>query len=124
MAKRVLVVDDDRDMCAMLRMILAQEDCTVVGEAYDGTSAVEMCNQLDPDVVLLDIMMSGHEDGMGALEKILAQHPQMRVIMVSALGGRDMIDRAFRCGAWDYVVKPFTPLQVRAAVRQACGSLA
>jgi DNA-binding response OmpR family regulator len=124
MAMRVLVVDDDRDMCGMLRMILAQEDCTVVGEAYDGASAVQMCDQLKPDVVLLDIMMSGREDGMGALERILARHPQTRVIMVSALGGREMIDRAFRAGAWDYVVKPFTPLQVRAAVRQAVNSLA
>ncbi len=119
MTTSVLIVDDDPAIGQMLRVMLSRGDYAVVGEAYNGTDAVRQFDELSPDVVLLDIMMSGPDDGLSTLEKILGKHPQARMVMCSALSNKEVMHQAFKLGAWDYLVKPFTPDQVRAAIDRA-----
>src|SRR5512138_1007768 len=104
MTTRVLIVDDDPAIGQMLRIMLARGSYDVVGEAYNGTDAIAQFEALLPDVVLLDIMMSGPDDGLRTLETIIARHPQARFVMCSALSSREVMHEAFQLGATDYLV--------------------
>ncbi len=119
MTIRVLIVDDDPAIGQMLRVMLARGSYDVVGEAYSGVDAIHLFDECSPDVVLLDIMMSGAEDGLSTLDKILAKHPQARIVMCSALSNKEVMNQAFKIGAWDFLVKPFTPDEVRTAIERA-----
>jgi two-component system response regulator (stage 0 sporulation protein A) len=67
---RVLIVDDNHDLCEVLIGFLdSQSDMSVVGIAYDGIEALKKISELEPDVVVLDIIMP-HLDGMGVLERL------------------------------------------------------
>jgi two-component system, response regulator, stage 0 sporulation protein A len=105
---RVMVVDDNsqlRDMmCEYFRMVDFSE---VVGEASNGVEAIEKLQKLQPDVIILDLIMP-MMDGIGVLEKI----PELkirkpRVIVLSALGQENVIHEAISLGAEYYVLKPF-----------------
>ena len=90
----------------------------MIGEAANGLEAVDRYKQLRPDVVTLDITMP-EMDGIAALREILALDPQARVVMCSALGQESKVLEAVRAGARDFVVKPFAPERVLAAISQA-----
>ncbi len=117
---RVLIVDDALLIRQMLRTILARGNYEVIGEAADGGEAVTRYDQLRPDVVLLDIMMP-EVDGVTALRQIIANHPDARVVMCSALDQKAVITEALQAGARDFIIKPFTPDKVREAVQKAAG---
>lgn len=103
-AARVLVVDDDPEVRAMLEDFLAQRGYQPRGAA-DGATAVREIVQAPPDIVLLDIQMPGLS-GVEALPTIRAVAPRVAVIMVSGTNDVDVAKRALACGAFDYVVKP------------------
>lgn len=101
----VLVVDDDRMMREMLKLILQSEDYPVVGEASCGRIAVELCAKLKPDLVLLDIRMP-EMDGLQVLDEIRKVSPATKAIMVSAEPTVDRVNEAVKKGAAGFVVKP------------------
>jgi two-component system chemotaxis response regulator CheY len=115
---RVLVVDDLSFMRMMLRDILDQQGFQLAGEARNGIEAVEKYRQLQPDAVLLDITMP-RMDGIAALRQILAYDPQALVVMCSAISEQQTILKAVQIGARDYIVKPFRPERVHAALSKA-----
>ncbi len=115
MSIRVLVVDDLPFMRELLTDILTEAGLTVVGEAADGREALKFYVALEPDVVLLDIVMPVM-DGITALEKLRRIDHRSRVVMCSALGEQEMIVRAIQLGARDFVVKPFRTERVVSAV--------
>lgn len=117
---RILVVDDLLFMRLMLRDILDQQGFELAGEARNGIEAVEKYQSLRPDVVLLDITMP-HMDGIAALRKIMAIDPNALVIMCSAISEQQTILKAVQIGARDYIVKPFRPERVHAAISRALG---
>jgi NarL family two-component system response regulator LiaR len=102
---KVLVVDDHWVVRQGLRMFLDQESAiTVVGEASDGSEAIELTRRLRPDVVLMDILMP-HADGIEATTRIKAEMPRVEVIVLtSVLQGRGVSD-AIRAGAIGYLIK-------------------
>lgn len=116
MMPKVLVVDDAVFMRTKASKLLTEAGYSVV-EASNGEEAVEKYAKERPDVVLMDITMPGM-DGITALKKILADHPDARVIMCTALGQRSMVLEAIKSGAKDFVVKPFEPEQLLAAVKK------
>ena len=118
MSARVLVIDDLPFMRSLLRDLLSEAGFSVVGEAPDGRRGVIAYLRHDPDVVLLDITMPVM-DGITALRKIMELDPKARVVMCSSLGEQEMILRAVRLGARDFVVKPFRPERVISAVQKA-----
>jgi len=115
MGSTVLIVDDADFMRVMLKEILCEMGLTVVGEAADGEEAVRLYGETHPDLVALDIAMP-RLDGIGALKQIIAADPNANVIMISALGQRQKVLDAIKCGARDFLVKPFDPDRVRETV--------
>lgn len=117
MATRVLIVDDAKFMRHMLKTILQDLGCEVVGEACDGSEAVEQYKALSPDVVTMDIVMP-NVSGIEALKEIRALDPEAKVVMISAIDQRDPLMDALKSGAIDYVVKPFEKERVEQALQR------
>lgn len=102
---RIQVVDDSKVMRAALGKALARIGHEVAGEAKDGEEAIAQYATLKPDAVLLDVNMPGI-DGIETARRLCAQHPDARVIMVSARGEFDLITQALIAGAQAYIAKP------------------
>ncbi len=115
---RVLVVDDAAFMRKMVSDALVDGGHEVVGEAGDGVEAIAQFQALRPDLMTLDITMP-EKDGLSALADIMAADPSAKVVMCSALGQESKVLEAIKLGAKDFVVKPFQPDRVLAAVGKA-----
>lgn len=102
---RVCIVDDDTFVTTSLATILSAEpDVDVVGKAHDGNEAVSLFERVLPDVMLMDIQMPG-ADGLCAAERILATHPDARVVFLTTFSDDEYIVRALRLGAKGYLIK-------------------
>ncbi|MGO9908201.1 MAG: response regulator, partial [Solirubrobacteraceae bacterium] len=115
---RVLVVDDAAFMRKVVSDALASGGHEVVGEAGNGTEAVQRYQELSPELVTLDITMP-EKDGLEALREIISIDPGARVLMCSALGQEAKVIESIQKGAKDFVVKPFQPAQLLEAVGKA-----
>ncbi len=115
---RVLVVDDAAFMRKVLSDALSSGGHEVVGEAANGSEAVERFQELRPELTTLDITMP-EKDGLAALAEIMAIDPAARVVMCSALGQETKVLESIKLGAKDFVVKPFQPARVLEAVGKA-----
>jgi len=102
----ILIVDDAEFMRMMLRDICADMNLDVIGEAADGSDAVAMYKKVSPEMVLMDITMP-NMSGTNALKKILAFDPNAQIVMITALGQKDQVLEAIKCGAQDFIIKPF-----------------
>ncbi len=120
MKKRVLVVDDAPIIRLMIKDIIEFNGYEVVGEANNGKEAVQMYNELKPNLVTMDIIMP-EMDGIEALGEILKNDPEAKVVMVTAIDQRESLMKAIRLGATDYIVKPFENDRVISAVKKALG---
>ncbi|HTX08462.1 MAG TPA: response regulator [Solirubrobacteraceae bacterium] len=118
MMARVLVVDDAAFMRKVVSDALASGGHEVVGEAGNGTEAVQRYQELSPELVTLDITMP-EKDGLEALGEIISIDPGARVLMCSALGQEAKVIESIQKGAKDFVVKPFQPAQLLEAVGKA-----
>ena len=111
---RVLVVDDEKLIVKGIRFSLEQDgyevDC-----AYDGDEAIERAKEREYDVVLLDVMLPGH-DGFEVCQTI-REFSEMPIIMLTAKG--DDMDKilGLEYGADDYITKPFNILEVKARIK-------
>ncbi len=105
----ILIADDNQDFSHTLsNYINSQDDMEIIGMAKDGNEAVEMIANIEPDVVLLDVIMP-HLDGLGVLERInsMSSNKKPICIMLSAVGQDKITQKAIMLGAEYYVVKPF-----------------
>ncbi|MGI5852973.1 MAG: sporulation transcription factor Spo0A [Bacillota bacterium] len=106
---RVLIADNNRDLCAALaEHIELQQDMELAGVAYDGLEALEKIRESHPDVIILDITMP-YLDGIGVLEQMptFEDGTYPRVIVLTAFEQENMIQRLISLGADYYMVKPF-----------------
>jgi len=116
--KTFLLADDATFIRTILKdMIEQNEDYTVIGEAKDGREAIEKAILLQPDVMTMDITMP-ELDGLDALPHIISKSPNTKVIVVSAIVNKDLILKALRRGASEFVVKPFDKDRVYAAINK------
>ena len=106
-----IVVDDVAVMRKMLRKILESQNFDVIGEATNGQEAIDLCKKNSPNLVTLDITMP-EVDGLTALKSIKKDNPNIRVVMVSAFGERQNVLEAIKCGAANFIVKPFNAEKV------------
>ncbi|WCK52887.1 response regulator [Aneurinibacillus sp. Ricciae_BoGa-3] len=120
MSNKVLVVDDAAFMRMMIKEILTKNGFNVVGEASDGSQAVEKYKELTPDLVTMDITMP-EMDGITALKEIKKIDASAKVIMCSAMGQQAMVIDAIQAGAKDFIVKPFQADRVIEAIRKTLG---
>ncbi len=111
---KILVVDDDKNICELLRLYLEKEGYNVV-LSYDGEEAVTKFDTFHPDLILLDIMLPGL-DGWQVCREI-RKKSQVPIIMLTAKG--ETFDKVLglELGADDYVVKPFDTKEVVARIK-------
>lgn len=105
-ARRVLIAEDEALIRLDLAEMLREEGYEVVGEAGDGQEAVELAEQLRPDLVILDVKMP-RRDGIDAASEIAAKRIAP-IVILTAFSQRDLVERARDAGAMAYLVKPFT----------------
>lgn len=121
---RVLIVDDHAVVRQGLRTFLELQDeatslpITVVGEASNGSQAVDQAKLLQPDVVLLDLVMP-EMDGVEATSRIIEKSPHSRVIILTSFGEEDKVIPAIQAGAQGYLLKDIAPNDLVQAVREA-----
>lgn len=106
MSKKLLVVDDETEICEFLKSFFEEREYEVY-TANTGEEAIEGVRNLTPQLVLLDVHMPGM-DGMNVLKEIKQNHPEIKVIMVTALETREKIEEAMRLGADNYITKPLS----------------
>ncbi|GAA5152910.1 response regulator [Nocardioides marinquilinus] len=117
-ARRTVVVAEDETLIRMdLVEMLGEEGYDVVGQAGDGARAVELAEQLRPDLVILDVKMPVL-DGIAAAESI-ASRRIAPVVMLTAFSQRELVERARDAGAMAYLVKPFTQSDLVPAIEMA-----
>ncbi|HLJ89622.1 MAG TPA: response regulator transcription factor [Candidatus Angelobacter sp.] len=120
---RVLIADDYPVVREGLASVVnRQPDMQVVAEAQDGRAAVEQFLLHRPDVALLDLRMP-HLDGVAALQEILAQVPEARIILLSACEGDENIYQGLRAGAKGYLVKDSPVAELLESVRKVHSGL-
>ena len=118
--RTVLIADDAVFMRTMLSDILSNAGFSVVGQAQTGAEAVEKYKELQPDLVTMDIVMPDM-GGIEAVRKIVAEYPDAKILMCSAMGQQSLVVEAIQAGARDFVVKPFQPSRVLEAVQRVLG---
>jgi len=116
---RVLIVDDVADTRENVRKLLQFEsDVEVVGAARSGKEGIQLCQELDPDVVLMDINMPDI-DGIAATESIRQKSPHIQVVILSVQGDQNYMRRAMLAGARDFLTKPPMGDELISAIRRA-----
>ncbi|NDL66155.1 response regulator [Anaerotalea alkaliphila] len=118
--KNILIVDDAAFMRMMIREILAKNGYTIVGEAENGIRAVELFQELQPDLVIMDITMP-EMDGIAAVRAIRKLDAEASIIMCSAMGQQALVIESIQAGAKDFIVKPFQAERVIEAVAKITG---
>jgi two-component system, NarL family, response regulator LiaR len=115
---RVLIVDDHTMVRKGMKAFLGEyADICVIGEAASGAEAVRLFDQLNPDVILIDLMMPGI-DGIEAIRRITAIRPEQRIIVLTADGKEDKILQAVKAGAMGYMLKNADPEELVHAIRR------
>jgi two-component system nitrogen regulation response regulator NtrX len=104
----VLIIDDEPNIRRMVGALLSSEGFEV-RDAADGASGVSRAEELEPDLVLLDLMIPGAMDGMAVLERLRERFPELPVIMMSGRAGLADAVKATRLGAVNFLEKPLTP---------------
>jgi len=117
---RVMLVDDHGMVRRGLMTYLKNEaDLQVVGEARDGREAVRLCEQFQPDVILMDLVMP-ELDGIAATRLIRKQWPHVQVIALTSFGEKELVQNALQAGAISYLLKNVSGSDLAAAIRAAC----
>ncbi len=119
---RVLIVDDHAIVRKGIRALLATEpDIEVVGEAENGRQAIEEAAKIEPDVILMDLVMP-EVDGVTAIRHIAARQPQVRILVLTSFATDDKIFPAIKAGALGYLLKDSGPHALVQAIHQVhCG---
>jgi two-component system, OmpR family, phosphate regulon response regulator PhoB len=111
--KRVLIVEDQSDIRKLIRMTLEFE-AYEIHEASDGATGLRMARAVLPSIVLLDVMMPGEMDGLQVCQAIKADAKlrDVKVVLLTARGQARDQEAGRAAGADEYLVKPFSPLQL------------
>lgn len=120
--KRVLIVEDQPDIRKLIHMTLEFE-AYEIHEACDGATGLRMARALRPDLMLLDVMMPGEMDGLQVCQAIKADPAlkPIRVVLLTARGQARDREAGSQAGADEYLVKPFSPLQLIDTIERLTG---
>jgi CheY-like chemotaxis protein len=118
MAPNVLVVEDEPDMADIITNYLRSLGCNVAGWAKTGAEAVRLAGATHPDMVLMDIMLQGREDGIRAARQILEKHG-IHVIYLTALSDEKTLNLAEETKPHGYLVKPFSKEELAVVLKSA-----
>jgi two-component system chemotaxis response regulator CheY len=121
-ASRILIVDDASFMRSVLKDIIKNNGlASEIFEAADGIEGVKAFQKIKPDLVTMDVNMP-RADGIQALRAILKIDPTAKVVMITSVEEKHIVQDAIKLGARDYIVKPFdrsnVPLVINKVIRQ------
>jgi response regulator NasT len=120
--RRVLIAEDEALIRLDLKEMLEEEGYAVIGEAGDGEEAIQLAEELRPDLVILDVKMP-RMDGIAAAEAI-ADRRIAPVVILTAFSQRDLVERARAAGAMAYLVKPFQKKDLLPTIEMAASRFA
>lgn len=109
--KKILIVEDHADIRRLIRMTLEFDDYEIL-EAENGEVGLAMATEHAPDLVLLDVMMPGKLNGLDVCRTLTARPNAPRVLLLTARGRSEDLEAGLQAGAQNYLVKPFSPLQL------------
>jgi NarL family two-component system response regulator LiaR len=113
----ILVVDDHPIVREGLRgLISGKPDMDLAGEARDGQEAVLQARALQPDVILMDLVMPG-KSGLQAIQEIMGENPEARILVLTSFGEDDQVLSAVKAGALGYLLKDSSPKELLEAIR-------
>lgn len=116
---RVIIADDHKMVRSGLSVFLEVfEDMELVGEASNGIEALEMCQKLQPDVVLMDLVMP-KMDGVEATRQITQKYPHIRVVAITSFEDEKLVPAALEAGAISYLQKNISIHEIGEAIRKA-----
>ncbi|MDR1870494.1 MAG: sigma-54 dependent transcriptional regulator [Deltaproteobacteria bacterium] len=118
MPETILIVDDEKDIRLTLGGLLGDEGY-LVAQASSGAEALERVEVSAPGVVILDLWLSGAEQGFEVLERLREEYPQIPVIIISGHGNVETAVKAVKNGAFDFIEKPLSADQLSLAVNRA-----
>jgi len=116
---RVMIVDDHALVRSGLEeFLLVQKDLKLVAQAKNGQQAISLCAEVQPDVVLMDLLMPGM-DGVEATRIIKGQFPQVQVIALTSFKDQELVQGALQAGAIGYILKDVSSAELADAIRSA-----
>lgn len=118
MKKKVMVVDDSKVMAFQIRKLLEDSEFEVAGYCENGEEAIARYEEIQPDVVTMDIIMPGI-DGMETAQVLMYEHDDARIVMISSLGGDDVLQELYGIGAQAVLFKPLTREMLLNALKKA-----
>lgn len=114
---RILIADDHAIVREGLRtLIRSQSGMKLVGEASDGSQVVEKARALQPDVIVMDLVMP-RKDGLEAIKEIMDKNPQARILVLTSYGEDEKVYAAVKAGALGYLLKNSPPKELVQAIR-------
>ena len=120
---RVMIVDDHGMVRkGLIAYLNNRADIQIVGEARNGCEAVNLCEQIQPNVILMDLLMP-EMDGIEATRTIHQRWPQICIIALTSFQEKELVQDALRAGAIGYLLKNITGDELAAAIRAVCAGL-
>src|SRR5512141_830359 len=114
---RILIADDHAIVREGLRALIATEpSLDLIAEAADGAEAVDKARTSKPDVILLDMMMP-RKDGLGAIQDIIQEDPNARILVLTSFAEDEKVFPAIKAGALGYLLKDSSPQELVTAIR-------
>ncbi len=117
---RLMLADYHRMLREGLRRSMSERGFDVVGEARDGSEAVDLAAAIRPDVILMDVTMP-ELDGVEATRQIKARQPEVRIVMLTMHADQDVLAEAIRAGANGYLVKDCSTDEIASAIESVAG---
>ncbi len=115
---RILICDDHAIVREGLRTVIRSEpDMLLVGEAADGAEAVDLAHEVNPHVILMDLVMEGMS-GIKAIQKIKKEDPNVHILVLTSFAEDDMVFPAIKSGALGYLLKDSSPEQLVQSIRE------
>ncbi len=115
--QKILIIDDDRDMCLLLKRFLTRHNFEVL-EAYNGKKSLELLENVEPDLVMCDFRLEDME-GNVLLGKIKDKYPHMPVIIITGYSDIKIAVEVMKMGAYDYITKPLFPDEILITIKKA-----
>ncbi|MFN2456610.1 MAG: sigma-54-dependent transcriptional regulator [Chitinophagaceae bacterium] len=115
--QKILIIDDDRDMCLLLKRFLTRHGFEVL-EAYSGKKALELLETVEPALVMCDFRLEDME-GNVLLGKIKEKYPNLPVIIITGYSDIKIAVEVMKMGAYDYITKPLFPDEILVTIRKA-----
>ncbi len=113
----ILIIDDDRDMCLLLKRFLTRHGYEVL-ESYNGKKALELLENTEPSLVMCDFRLEDME-GNVLLGKIKERYPHLPVIIITGYSDIKIAVEVMKMGAYDYITKPLFPDEILVTIKQA-----